>query len=311
MGWLGARGRLGGFGRGAVLAGGLSETAWGDRRGSSEAGELISNALLEYDPATALFAQPWAGASWEAWVIDQIIVARTLQAVSFQVPYFRTSDGLECDLVVDMAGFPEGIEIKLTSSPTLADFGKLEADARGVGERVVRASGIGDGDLGRRRPIPVRQGELRFSHGFPEELLKGDEVAEVPGEKKPAAVDLVLVGVGAAKGGVKLGIGIPAARVEGVGGGGLHARMRRVGYGVEQRRGGRGSGESAPRFRYGRKGTRTKALRASATSERNLNAPASHWKRRGTRCADVVLDTAAGFQTGFSSGPMAGAEEKE
>ncbi len=86
-------------------------------------------ALLEYDPATALFVHPWAGASWEAWVIELIIVARTLQAVPFQVSYCRTSDGLECDLVVDMAGFREVIEIKLTSSPTLADFGKLEAIA--------------------------------------------------------------------------------------------------------------------------------------------------------------------------------------
>ena len=93
----------------------------------------LLHALLEYDPSTLLFDQPWAGASWEGWVIEQILAARASLSVPFQYSYFRTSDGLECDLILDSAGLCEVIEIKLTISPSLNDFKKLETIAGLVG----------------------------------------------------------------------------------------------------------------------------------------------------------------------------------
>jgi len=93
----------------------------------------LLHALLEYDPATSLFEKSWVGASWEGWVIEQILAARSTLPVPFHYSYFRTSDGLECDLILDTAGFREVIEIKLTSSPTLSDFNKLETISALVG----------------------------------------------------------------------------------------------------------------------------------------------------------------------------------
>lgn len=44
--------------------------------------------------------------------------------------YFRSSDGLECDLVLDAGGHREVIEIKFSSQPEPSDFRKLDKIAR-------------------------------------------------------------------------------------------------------------------------------------------------------------------------------------
>jgi uncharacterized protein len=143
----------------------------------------LLHALLEHDPAASLFDQPWVGASWEGWVIEQIIAARSVQGVPFQVSYFRTNDGLECDLIVDTARFREVIEIKLTSSPTLADFAKLEAVATLVGaQRKVLIS---------RTETPDRSPDGdRWSVNLPTYLARtGSSVAVTPSTATTIAAD--------------------------------------------------------------------------------------------------------------------------
>jgi hypothetical protein len=59
-----------------------------------------------------------AGASWEGFVIENLIAA----AGERRTPYFyRTEDGAEIDLLFERGGKPEiAVEIKRSSAPTLS-----------------------------------------------------------------------------------------------------------------------------------------------------------------------------------------------
>ena len=99
----------------------------------------LLHSLMEWNPAASLLEQPWAGASWEGWVIEQILAAHASLGIDVRPYYFRTRDGLECDLLLEKNGIRELIEIKLTTSPSLADFKKLEkiADLVGAQRKVI------------------------------------------------------------------------------------------------------------------------------------------------------------------------------
>lgn len=77
--------------------------------------------------------QPWAGESWEGWAIEQIIATRTALGESFKAWYFRTNDGLECDLIIESDKEREVIEIKLSNTPESGDFRRLEKIAHLTG----------------------------------------------------------------------------------------------------------------------------------------------------------------------------------
>ncbi len=86
----------------------------------------LLHALLGLLPEADLWAQPWVGASWEGWVIEQIVAGRLARGENFQAFYFRTQDGLEADLLLESGQHREIIEIKLTTSPSQEDFTRLE-----------------------------------------------------------------------------------------------------------------------------------------------------------------------------------------
>jgi len=86
----------------------------------------LLHALLGHAPEADLSAQPWVGASWEGWVIEQILAARQARGENLEAFYFRTQDGLEADLLLQSGKEREVIEIKLTTSPALEDFARLE-----------------------------------------------------------------------------------------------------------------------------------------------------------------------------------------
>ena len=87
---------------------------------------LLHN-LLNINQFEDLVAHPQAGMSWEGFVIEQIITALSYTYPSFSPFFFRTSDGYELDLVIDL-NYKErwAFEIKLTSCPTLQDLEALE-----------------------------------------------------------------------------------------------------------------------------------------------------------------------------------------
>jgi predicted AAA+ superfamily ATPase len=61
-----------------------------------------------------LSAHPIAGASWEGFVIEQIIGAAPPLA---EFSFYRTAAGAEMDLVVTVGGRSVGYEIKLSNAP--------------------------------------------------------------------------------------------------------------------------------------------------------------------------------------------------
>ena len=89
----------------------------------------LLHALLNVPDERSLLVQPWVGASWEGFVIEQVIGELTLQGRHFEPFFFRTSDGLEIDLVVDVGSERWAVEVKLTASPSQADLVQLDKAA--------------------------------------------------------------------------------------------------------------------------------------------------------------------------------------
>ena len=74
--------------------------------------------------------QPWVGASWEGWIIEQILGHLQSTGQPHQAHYLRTSDQKEIDLVLEYRGELWALEIKLTSAPDLNDLKRLADTAR-------------------------------------------------------------------------------------------------------------------------------------------------------------------------------------
>lgn len=85
----------------------------------------LLHALLRLRPDDDLWSQAWVGPSWEGFVMEQILNARAARGESMNAFYFRTHDGLECDLVLESGRELELIEIKLTTAPAPEDFARL------------------------------------------------------------------------------------------------------------------------------------------------------------------------------------------
>lgn len=78
----------------------------------------ITHALLDIETWEDLLGHPVAGASWEGFVIENLIAAAGERRTPY---YYRTEDGAEIDLLFERGGKPEiAIEIKRSSAPTLS-----------------------------------------------------------------------------------------------------------------------------------------------------------------------------------------------
>jgi predicted AAA+ superfamily ATPase len=85
----------------------------------------LLHVLLRLPPDDDLLAQPWVGASWEGFVIEQILAVRAAKGESWDAYFFRSHDGFEADLVLERGREREVIEIKLTSGPAPEDVARL------------------------------------------------------------------------------------------------------------------------------------------------------------------------------------------
>lgn len=94
----------------------------------------LLHALMNVSDERSLLFQPWVGASWEGFVIEEILGLLAALGHSHQAYFFRSSDQQrELDLVLELAGELWAIEIKLAASPSPSDMGKLDKAARTVG----------------------------------------------------------------------------------------------------------------------------------------------------------------------------------
>jgi hypothetical protein len=85
----------------------------------------VLHALLRLPPGDDLLAHSWAGASWEGFVIEQILTGRAARGRGCDAFFSRSHDGHEADLVLENGRVREVIEIKLTSGPTPEDLARL------------------------------------------------------------------------------------------------------------------------------------------------------------------------------------------
>lgn len=99
----------------------------------------LLHALLGVRTMDALVRQPWVGASWEGFVVQQ--VTGHLAALGHPVAphWFRTADGSEVDLVLELGGHLWAIEVKLTDAPAPEDLARLDraADLIGADRRLL------------------------------------------------------------------------------------------------------------------------------------------------------------------------------
>ncbi len=86
----------------------------------------LLHALLRVQSYDDLLVQPWVGASWEGFVIEQVLATLTVTGRRADPYFLRTSDGYEIDLVLDMGRERWAIAVKLTSDPAPQDLERLD-----------------------------------------------------------------------------------------------------------------------------------------------------------------------------------------
>ena len=86
----------------------------------------LLHALLNAPDEATLLNQPWVGASWEGFVIEQVLGEISARGHRVDPYYFRTSDGYEIDLILDYGNERWAIEVKLTAFPSPSDMIRLD-----------------------------------------------------------------------------------------------------------------------------------------------------------------------------------------
>ena len=101
----------------------------------------LTHALLDLETWEDVLGHPVAGASWEAFAIENLIEA----AGERRTPYFyRTEDGAEIDLLFELGGKVEmAIEIKRATAPTLSRGFHLARDTVAAREAYLVHGGEG------------------------------------------------------------------------------------------------------------------------------------------------------------------------
>ena len=93
----------------------------------------LLHAVLNVPDAKGLLDQPWVGASWEGFVIEQILSVLKHCDCRFEPYFLRTSDQHEIDLLLDFGRDLWAVEVKLTANPSHQDMDRLNRTADMVG----------------------------------------------------------------------------------------------------------------------------------------------------------------------------------
>ena len=93
----------------------------------------LLHALLNVSDENTLLQQPWVGASWEGFVIDQALTALQHADRRWRACHLRTADQREIDLLLEVDSELWALEIKLTTQPRQGDLARLNANADLVG----------------------------------------------------------------------------------------------------------------------------------------------------------------------------------
>jgi predicted AAA+ superfamily ATPase len=85
----------------------------------------LLHSLLQTRTLDDLLAQPWVGASWEGFVVEQILDHLAAWGRTMQASFLHTSDQYEIDLVLDFGRSLWAVEVKLTANPSVSDVRRL------------------------------------------------------------------------------------------------------------------------------------------------------------------------------------------
>ena len=101
----------------------------------------LLHATLQTVTRDDLLAQPWVGASWEGFVIEQVLGHLAAWGRTIQPFFLRTADQYEIDLILNFGRSLWAIEVKLTASPSLSDVRRLNkvADLIQADQRILVA----------------------------------------------------------------------------------------------------------------------------------------------------------------------------
>ncbi len=102
-----------------------------------------------------LQSRPQMGASWEGWVIEQILIHLRQNGIHHDAAFLRTKDGVEADLVLDIGRQRWAIEIKFSSEPS--------SDALRTLERAATIAGATRQAIICRSPVATQAGHLLIS----------------------------------------------------------------------------------------------------------------------------------------------------
>ena len=95
----------------------------------------LLHALLNAGDRDTLLHQPWVGASWEGFVIEQALTAFQHAGRGWEAFHMRTADQRELNLVVEVGDERWAFEAKLTAAPRPADLARLNANADLIGAK--------------------------------------------------------------------------------------------------------------------------------------------------------------------------------
>ena len=93
----------------------------------------LLHALLNAGDENTLLQQPWVGASWEGFVIDQTLTALQHADRRWRAWHLRAADQCEIDLLLEVDTELWALDIKLTTQPRRGDLARLNANADLVG----------------------------------------------------------------------------------------------------------------------------------------------------------------------------------
>jgi len=86
----------------------------------------LLHALSRIESRDALLGNPLAGASWEGFIIEQVLGALAAHGMDANAHFLRTSDGYEIDLLLGIGRTTVAIEVKLSAEAEPRDLARLE-----------------------------------------------------------------------------------------------------------------------------------------------------------------------------------------
>jgi hypothetical protein len=89
----------------------------------------LLHGLLRIGSRMDLLRHPAAGASWEGFVIEQLLGSVSARGAEPEAHFLRTSDGYEIDLLLTLGGVTAALEVKLSSNASPQDLARLERAA--------------------------------------------------------------------------------------------------------------------------------------------------------------------------------------